>query len=449
MKTLASQLSIEILEEDFVHYESAFRKWQVESLLNQSADLLDRCLRDRSEFDELATRKELFEIQTLQDAGRLEIVKERMQDDEFLLLPEESLKKRKRSEWSTEIKNHYTSAVRYLRQIRAAGEKTEKSSAGAQIHQLLLSSEKSLKSGETFDHELAWLKKDRKRRKREILELPQAVFNAREEAAKEGGPFDYQKRMEAIMQRARSDFNDAATRIAVAFLGLRDFYGFLVNGGEAPPVSSAANTLNGLSQLDALVNWVRGAIRYLVAFSHLDQGWSLTVSVRHQVGDENWIRAITEGSATLDPKVFVRFQIPDYEFEKHSYVRLRGVSGFVRFKHESEALLRSSGSPWAAVLTAPSAARVSQDRFVDGEISDVFIDQSAAPPCYINRVEQRSSPRGPEVAGQISWINLSPVTQSTGFWTLALRPISPTALLTDLQDIEIEFSLLGRPKHRN
>ena len=46
---------------------SVFSPWQVESLLNQSADLLDRCIRAKAEADEFWVEEARAQIQDLQD----------------------------------------------------------------------------------------------------------------------------------------------------------------------------------------------------------------------------------------------------------------------------------------------------------------------------------------------------------------------------------------------
>ena len=93
---------------------SRFRWWHVEPLLNQAADLLDRCLRDRAEYDGLASSSALLDVQRLEDKLRRELVKERIEG--LLHLEKEILEKSMEREYGSETNKDFNQVQSYLMQ---------------------------------------------------------------------------------------------------------------------------------------------------------------------------------------------------------------------------------------------------------------------------------------------------------------------------------------------
>lgn len=444
MKSLAAQLSFVLTTSAKASSDILFRKWQVEALLSQAADLLDRCLRDRGEYDELLARKALMEVQRVQDKARIDVAQERL-DAGGLEQEAKTLELQMEGEGTSTILADYQSAEEYLQKINAGGG-NEGDSAAARVHEIRVALSRTKASRSALQWQRDWANADRDRRGREQLKIPLDVYSHTGALMDSDGPLNYDRRLSAILARATRDFADAAMRISVAYEGLNEFYAFVRNGGAEPPIASDQVKALDIYQLDALVNWIRNAQMYLIGFCQLDQGWSLTVSLRKCVGDDAWKKALAAAKGSAG-EIALTFTVDEQAFADHRFVRTRGVSCFLILDDKGVLpQFRNRISPWRATLAAPRMAKVIQEVFSTGDVHAIEVNQSAAPTCVLNRVESRAAPRGPEVAGQVSWMNISPIAAEAEVWKLLLQPVSQgSPAAKDLEDCEIELVLLGRP----
>ena len=406
--------------------ELNFRKWHVEALLNQAADLLDRCLRERQSAKELQGKQELFLIdQTLATEQEKLMIEQR--DKQVFEI--ETNKCQAESVWRTNLKENFNQvSVHCGFAYNTPGITHDvQSRDGASIHQAAISSTTNEQAINALTVQAGWEVKFAEWKKI-ALDSSIAARKRRDELAKDHGPLDLGPMVDALKKRFASDFVDAYVRITVAYDGLREFYGF---DGSPPPTNDPAEDL--MEPIDANVGWVRNAIRWLIAFGQLDQTWILALSLRECIKNENEWKAINSSDAF---EFTAKFSLLAELFSSHRFVRLRGVSGFII--HESPNV-----APWTFDIRAPKSAFSYQ-----WAVKPLPIVQEMLPGCRLGRVESRQSTRQPEVAGSISLMNASPISGDgeNGSWTIIVKaPKSDRKPLKGLQDAHIELLLAGRP----
>jgi hypothetical protein len=238
------------------------------------------------------------------------------------------------------------------------------------------------------------------------------------------GSLHLEPRLEAIATRFERDYTDAYARLLVAQEGLDDLYGYF-DMPDVRHVPLNEREQGNLELLDQAVIWVRDAIRWLVGFGHLDQAWTAVFSIREFVGTDVF------GSPKNELTVF-RFKLPAERFDSHAFVRLRGMALFAVTDIPISPLRGSLQLPGRAITRHLGLPKPQQ------------LDQSDLPPCYFGRIESRQSPRSPEVAGMISLINASPISDGNALWELTIHPPAMNGF-GNIKDIELELNLLGRP----
>jgi hypothetical protein len=222
------------------------------------------------------------------------------------------------------------------------------------------------------------------------------------------GLLNYAKRLPAIQKRFQADFRNALARLKSAEQGMIKLFGYDV----ALPTNAAS-----ISYFDDCLNWTRDAVHWLIRFARREQSTVVVVSLRQLVG-LGWVDALLDGK--------LEFSMNEDQFGGASCVRLRGVAlHLVRAAKTAEPhrLMR-------ARVHVPKTARV---RRQDGTLID--IDQSELPPCHFGRLDARNAVRVPDIFGSASLHNASPL----GDWMVELLGfVGEGASVTDLDDIELD-----------
>jgi hypothetical protein len=403
---------------------AGFRYWHVEPLLNQTADLLDRCTKDTAEYNALRAQWETLLLQTTKAKRDQEIVQDRVQagwlDQNSIAL---------RNEGESLYANSKT-----LDQSRGIIEDLRINPQGipgiASIELQL--GDNSLAASPTHfgkltnEAKIAWEEKEKAFRGREI-ESDQLDLAARLAAmADKAGALNFSDQADRVGDRIARDLEDAIDRLTVASDGLSKLYGYAVK----PPALRDY-------PLDEAIRWTRDAIKWLVAFGQLDQSFTRVFSIKTLVGERLWTSS--KKDAIASGKLALAFRIPRGPFDQHTFVRLRGLSAV------AVGPAPTSG-PWLAEVAMPQKAVSAQNS--QGEVSDNVLDQTTLPSCHLGRVGTYEISRQPEMGGMIALMNASPigVDGPPGQCALNLRPpFENKDDFSRLNDLHVELSVVGRP----
>ncbi|MGO7400312.1 hypothetical protein ACCS88_21010 [Rhizobium ruizarguesonis] len=226
------------------------------------------------------------------------------------------------------------------------------------------------------------------------------------------GALNYGKRLDASKERFRLDLKTALEKIHAILPGLRDIYGY----NEPIP-----KNYSDLDYFDDVLIWARKTIQWLLRFSRIDQNSAVSISLREQVGEQNWPTAIENGS--------FEFELPSELFHNMFHVRLRGISAYVEHNIEPKFWIKMSVKP-------PEKTEV---LFLDGSKS-VF-DQSFLPNILIGRALSRFGARDADVFGVSILHNASPI----GSWKAEIIGRQPaSADKTQIQDIFLDLLVAYR-----
>jgi len=391
-----------------------FTIWHVEALLNQSADLLDRCLAEMRAIEALDASWYLLEHHAKendkqwQDRDNLFVKGEELEQAPVLLKRAQEATHAAKLELDEAVKNEKTVSPRYhyLSQIEQ-----------------LKGEEDNIKAKRNW----AKVKKDL------VFNAHAAdriILNDRNKASKSGQPLAYNEQARAAKERLVRDYKDAYNRMFSASLGLTTLFGY-----QAP----LTETVDIDGQLNQSILWVRNAIGWLTAFMQRDQGFSATLSIKELVGEAKWGEEIENPGDTLEFTI----RVLEKMLNDHSSVRLRGVSAFI--------VSTTLGvTPWSMVITLPHNAIITHDSKQTENAKKVSVDQALLPSLTLGRVENRRSCRSPEIVGMTSTRNASAIGDNDTKGEMSVKvsiPKSEQQITPEaLDDIQIEMTFVGRPK---
>jgi hypothetical protein len=243
-------------------------------------------------------------------------------------------------------------------------------------------------------------------------------------ATEKGGAFNYREKMDCVSSRITPDFQDALARLQAAEVGLNQIFGYNHPLPEKlkllfdPPADTSS--ANDSCYIDDCITWVRDAIAWLIRFSALDQSYVLTVSVRRHVDKTAWSGGLETGVWKFILTEGTNGDFPDFE-----NLRLAGLSASVCGK-ELKGL-------WQTTLRIPG-----NGVYIRGG-QKITIDQSDILACRLGRVGTRQLIQYPDVTGRTSLRNASPI----GEWTVTLLPESTQGeKRKDVEDIEMDLELI-------
>lgn len=255
-------------------------------------------------------------------------------------------------------------------------------------HRASLARKAGYRKKSDFDHADADFKRRRTEIAQKLADLKIRI------ATSPGGAYNYAKKMEAIQQRVWRDLRDAIARIKVASRGLAIIYDYVVPLPQSI-VGENVDPLKYAPIIDDCGIWVKDALSWLSRFAQNEQGYALALSVRSLVGEKEWKEGLINGVWETEVK-------PTH-FLSEARVRLRGISASV-----FGAALHGA---WDCTLRVPAHSIIVRE---DG--TEKAVDQSKVPPLRLGRVYPRSIVLNPDVSGSITYFNVSP----TGTWTVSM-----------------------------
>lgn len=464
-----------------------FRELQVEQLLDQAADLLDRGLRFRAEYDELAIRaldlgielKDFEETDRIHvqetkagfyDLGRSQsnanLAAEQATQDALVELSrtfsagsdernrresqaqqvadlssspvflEDSLNSNGTSKTPAQYsfsggqpatRNQHLTDLAAAQATRAFDDQV--AALGAQVNSIAqrLQSLQAIADFERRDGGTTGFRFQRKEVERRLINLKALA------ATEPNGILNFPQRMSVTQSHFQRDFKDAISRMQAAAVGLNTLFGY-----NAPLPNQETGTF-----FDDCLIWVRDAIAFLVRFSLLDQNYVQSLSLRNNIlprldgngqaletADQAWEAVIVRGETR-------EFNVAEELFGdsllRPLHVRLRGVSVIAVEQIESDdhGLCRVTLRPPSQSFCRHLVVAVNQP-------PTNSINQRDVPPCCVGRVESNRSERLPDVCGVQIFHNASPF----GRWTVAARPFNATA--EPLNDLLVELYVASR-----
>ena len=454
--------------------DDEFRLQHVESLLDQAADLLDRGLKGRSEWNSLNDKRFTLFLSLKEYTDLDKIHQEEAQKGFYTVAYKQSTSSEEAESWIT---SYTSAAASYLTSLLAdkfSLNEKNRQSAQAQLQAwlahlavyqlpnvgnplpctfdgvaktapehmkdsefiqsfyrmeteegLVRSSEssqlgnaqasRSRLKGATAKADWDFVDVDFRRRRtqvaRDMADLKTIAFTAA------GGALNYSEQMLNVQIRFHRDLNDAVARISAAYTGMSTLYGYDVKPPSDPSVAT---------YFDDLLVWVRDAISRLIRFTLVDQNYVMPLPLSNLVPEAQLAKGLTQGRWEVE--------IGPGTFATQTNVRLRGVSAVVVLKDEDDQ--RDRRSLWLVRLVAPREASM---RLKDGKTET--INQKSIPPVQLGRVSHYESTRDPDVVGIAALHNVSPI----GKWIVEIDKRSTSGSGLDrLKDLVINLHLAVR-----
>ncbi len=272
---------------------------------------------------------------------------------------------------------------------------------------------------ESLNHQKEWSKKEiefKRRRAQAAREIGDLKLRL---AIEPGGSLNFADQMDQIRLQFERDFRSALARIKVAYEGLRLIYGYKKEIPESlalqlniPRVERSVRQ-DSYSLLDGGSAWVNDALQWLNSASLRDQEYTVSISIRQTIGDKKWYEGRKVGKW--------KFQINERAFPDQKNVRLRGINVYVSGSRDT--------GVWMSRIELPKR---SFSYHKHGRVVD--LDQTSIPPIRIGRVSGRNTLYRPEIAGSSLIYNASPF----GKWKVFLNEKSTAGNVLD-SDEEIEL----------
>jgi hypothetical protein len=240
----------------------------------------------------------------------------------------------------------------------------------------------------------AWNASDADFRRRRT-EVSRRIMQAKaDESTRAGGATNFLERMGPLQARFERDFRDALARMSAIKDGLQSIYAY-----SASPLPLAASP----TQFDDALLWLRDAGAFYGGFAALEQEYVFTVSLRALMGKPAFTRGLSSPNSgawtfTLDSSYF-----PD---QRH--IRLRGVSAYVVAKQDPRAT-------WQLALQAPQNGVI----FQIGKTEPVPLPQPS-PVIRLARIRSRDSFQEADVVGMTALRNVSPLSSGLDVWKVAI-----------------------------
>jgi hypothetical protein len=399
-----------------------FRRWHVEALLNQAADLADKCVGELREHSSLDYSWNRFSQELAVQEKELKLDQERIG---FFQRDHDSATKRQT--YFTESKEQYDASIFHADKLynqHGGGENggALHTQAGQNLNE---------KNVETFNRNLAkalsnlevgWTESDATYNQARLDARKDNLDKIRElSTGKNSLALDWQS--DLLWARIQRSYEDALNRATVAHAGLTEIYGY---DKPLPALSAPEKSVH--EKVSDLTIWIRNAVEWLVAYQQCDQSFTRILSIRSVLTDDEW-HSLKHSNDQFSASI----QVPEKLFSGHHNVRLRGIGA---------SLVGDAGEiPWSMIVRPPENAvyrRLPTDKKVI---------QSDLPPCVLGRVENRKSNRQLELCGLISLMNASPIADvGAGAWHIELaRPESTDEEFSEISDVILEFSSIGQP----
>lgn len=406
---------------------SEFSKFCVEQLLNQSNDILDRVLRDRSLLAELEYRQflearqahsqhlELKHARNMIDAGTYEWERDWIVGQQTTIDSVISNLNR-----ANEIANDI---YRSNETVKSADGKEGVSyaqtwSKGLQLHSTYAQYDVFKLRKAELDAKSTWLVQANTLAKTDLDQRELAFDKALDVVNRADYALGGEARAELLAKSIARDFVDALSRLATAAAGLRQIFGLGLPADIEPYFAS----------IDSAVYFSRSCTRWLSAYIQRDQSSQMLVSVAKAVGPREW----TKACASPNPRFEVL--LPPQRIATLKNVRLASVT-------PSSISSTSNARPiFSAVLTLPRKAVYARNVFIE-------VDQSDLPAISLGRVSIDEFRKPSDAAHNAGVVNASPFGFDKPEGRCVLEIVEFQAgSISDLQDILLEFAFIGNTR---
>jgi hypothetical protein len=404
-----------------VKNKASFRMWHVEDLLNQAADLVDRCQSQRQQLRILVDRQR----DVLLQAAFLKA--ESVKTTARLTTQWYSAEARSLSAGQQEYVNEHTARGRARDIAVGAVSPTQNNppsvTLSAREQEAAFAACSASKS--TRESYFASLSADTAPVEQEVRDRNAAIDTWRSAVFLNASAVTFlDEQIKAAEEGAISDFQDALDRASVASEGLTTIYGMkssdLTLGTESHDLPRGP--VEDLSRLDATTLWIRAAIRWLIMRQQLDQEITHIVSLRTKVGDEKFT-AIAEDLKRRRP-CDCNFTMAADELASHRYVRFRGM----------RAVTLGCDQTLRATLKFPRLAYS-----VQGNDTQVELVQANVPACSLGRIDDQAQMRQPELVSPGALVNVSPFGEGKGEEGRFNLTLIPFGAVSAMEDLRLEF----------
>jgi hypothetical protein len=417
-------------EEFKLELKGKFRFWHTESLLNQSATLIDQCLKDLIQLKQL----EALEFNLKQEIANTEKELE-IQEKKIDYLARDSILTQcdwdyydKRHQYSVPILESAKSASYVARDFITNDKQREIANYEANI----LFNEKNIEFL-AFKNEIkknvlqkSWVEDD-KVKNQEFLDFRKQQLVVRKTQLDKTRALDFSYQKELCLKRLTRNYEDCLNRAVIAEDGLSFIYGY------SDSLSSRLLVSDDLQfKITELHNWIYECIVHLTAYSQLDQSFTVCLSLKSLLS-ANDFHHLTTQTETFN----INFLVDKSYFPT-------GTHQNIRFKGIGASLVGKVGIiPWKIEISLPRKAVYLRNA------DDFEIDQTDVPTCILGRVENRNSFRSVEYGGVISLNNLSPIAadgaELPNRWSIIIsKPKSDVEKFQNLEDVVIELNLTGK-----
>lgn len=416
-----------------VGYEYAY--WQVETLLNQASEILDRLLRERSQYDDLRARELGLWLELAESANELELYKLKIGASGHLAERDNA-----QSELSSLDKSRtQVSSISGAIPLDSAThnedarvwyfnhQNYDTSTGGMHYHlrPTAISVAASLRQQIRDDgaREVLARRVTNGQADADRLEIAskrlEEIHRVKDASTKGDGPMDFASRYLALERQIAVDYQAARERIAAVIRGLELYFGF---------DTARDGALEDNPSIFELSVWARKATNWLVKSSHKDQAITLTISLKEMLAGD-WTKFASEMKSLGRAEcAFKLDSLPNLPASCY-LPRLAGISAYyVSATYEG---------PLAVAITVPKEAKTQRPSL--GAMEIVELVQVAT--CYLGRVSNAKDMRPPEVAGVISLRNLSPLTRDSGTWKIRAECVSASGGGMGCEDLLVELGL--------
>jgi hypothetical protein len=201
----------------------------------------------------------------------------------------------------------------------------------------------------------------------------------------ESGPLNLESRMSPIRKRFAADFSDAAQSMLLAAAGLNNLFEY-----DDPLPNAIVDGTENADYFDDCNNWVRRAIAFILESKSLDQTLDLPISVKRLI-DADWKEQLNVG--VLDFEVSKQ-KIP--LLSNWIQIRAAGISAYVSGD--------ASKDIWPILFEFPKTASID---YLSGNTGT--LDQSHFSECLLGLVSGFDARMSPVVYGNPSHRNASPL----------------------------------------
>lgn len=249
-----------------------------------------------------------------------------------------------------------------------------------------------------------------------------------------GGPMALEDQIDCIRERVGRDLADAFVRLEAAAKGIGALF---ESASHVPNFPSVADLPNLRSTIDTLNQWVQSATYYLSVRMRQEQQFSVSVSVRKLLNDDEWSAA--NNIYTSGGGFALSFFIDKDHFSNLRAVRMIGIGVSV------ESVGQLPKGIWQGVISPPAAGIYVRD---DG--NEVDFDQPAA--CVPLGGLRSREYTGLTLAGSSYIENYSPISRPAAGgnrtrgsdWRVTLQLASHTAERFPIDDICLDIYAFGR-----